>query len=158
MTFLIAGPLDPAAELASFEDRVGDAGAIMTFTGRVRAASGLGNVTSLFLQSHPILTAQGIENAIHTAHARWPLTASLVRHRIGELGVHDPIVFVATAARHRRAAFLAADFLMDYLKTEAVFWKKEVTATGTAWVEPKDTDYADKARWNNETEKNECME
>ncbi|MEP6274664.1 molybdenum cofactor biosynthesis protein MoaE, partial [Hyphomonas sp.] len=66
MTFLIAGPLDPAAELASFEDRIGDAGAIVTFTGRVRAASGSGNVTSLFLQSHPILTAQGIQNAIDT--------------------------------------------------------------------------------------------
>ncbi|MEH6696588.1 MAG: molybdenum cofactor biosynthesis protein MoaE [Hyphomonas sp.] len=150
--------LNPIAELGAFQDRIGDAGAIVSFTGVVRSRSGLGDVLSLHLQSHPTLTEQGIATAIDTAHARWPLTASLVRHRIGEIGPHEPIVFVATAANHRRAAFEAADFLMDYLKTEAIFWKKEITATGTTWIEPKENDYKDRARWHARTETTKCTE
>ena len=71
----------------------------------------------------------------------------MVQHRVGEMKAGDTIVFVATASAHRRAAFEAADFLMDYLKTKAVFWKREKTDLGDAWIEPRDADYADAERW-----------
>ena len=138
---------DAGIELSDFEAEAGSAGAIVTFTGIVRDHASSSNVKSLYLQAYSPMTERGIEKALHEAQARWPLTALKVIHRIGEMGPGEAIVFVATASAHRRAAFEAADYLMDYLKTDAVFWKKEVTDAGEQWIEPRGQDYEDRARW-----------
>lgn len=140
-------PFDAADALKAFEARAKGAGAIVSFTGLVRDHASSGEVTRLHLQAYSPMTERGIEDAVATAHTRWPLIASHVIHRTGDMPPGEPIVFVATASAHRRAAFEAADFLMDYLKTEAVFWKKETTAAGEKWIEPRAEDYKDKARW-----------
>lgn len=140
-------PFDPAAAYGSFAETVPGAGAIVSFTGLVRAGSPRGAVTDLTLQAYAPLTEPGIAAAAEEAGARWPLQGIRIIHRIGSLSPKDPIVFVATASEHRRAAFEAADFLMDYLKTEAVFWKKETTDAGAVWIEPRPEDYSDRARW-----------
>ncbi|MDJ0921400.1 MAG: molybdenum cofactor biosynthesis protein MoaE [Henriciella sp.] len=144
---LLDQPFDPAEALKQFNTAIGGAGAVVSFTGHVRPSAHGSAVTGLFLQAYSPLTEQGIEQAIETATARWPLSAVRVIHRIGEMTPGEAIVFVATASAHRRAAFEAADFLMDYLKTEAVFWKKETGETGSTWIEPRSEDYQDRARW-----------
>lgn len=140
-------PFDAGSELRAFEAQAEGAGAVVSFTGLVRDAAASGDVTSLFLQAYSPLTERGIENAMADAETRWPLTALKVIHRTGDMKPGEAIVFVATASAHRRAAFEAADFLMDYLKTEAVFWKKEITTAGERWIEPRAEDYQDRARW-----------
>lgn len=140
-------PFNAGAELSAFERDAAGAGAIVSFTGLVRDQASSGDVKSLFLQAYSPMTERGIEKAITAATERWPLTALKVIHRVGEMAPGEAIVFVATASAHRRAAFEAADFLMDYLKTEAVFWKKEATETGEHWIDPRSEDYQDRARW-----------
>lgn len=140
-------PFDAGQELSAFETAAAGAGGIVSFTGLVRDVASAGAVTSLYLQAYSPLTENGIAAAIKAAQERWPLTAVKVIHRTGEMAPGDAIVFVATASIHRRAAFEAADFLMDYLKTEAVFWKKETTEAGERWIEPRLEDYEDRARW-----------
>lgn len=140
-------PIVAAEALSEFERRVSDAGAIVSFTGQVRPVSAAGPVAQLFLQAYFPMTERGIETALQQAEQRWPLSGALIVHRTGEMHPGDTIVFVATASKHRRAAFEAADFLMDYLKTEAVFWKKETTDGGETWIEPRQDDYQDAARW-----------
>lgn len=147
MITLSETPFDPSVALADFTTRADGAGAIVSFTGLVRPKAKSGPVSTLTLQAYSPMTEQGIETAVSTAQARWPLKASMVIHRIGDMAPGEPIVFVATASDHRRAAFEAADFLMDYLKTEAVFWKKETGPDGSHWIEPRAEDYADSARW-----------
>ncbi|WP_084396850.1 molybdenum cofactor biosynthesis protein MoaE [Henriciella aquimarina] len=147
MITLSAQPFDAGDELKAFEARASGAGAIVSFTGLVRDRASDENVRILHLQAYSPMTERGIEQAAARAEARWPLTAIRILHRIGDMGPGEPIVFVATASAHRRDAFEAADFLMDYLKTEAVFWKKEVTDTGERWIEPRAEDYQDSARW-----------
>lgn len=145
---IAAAPFDPEAEIASFRQALDQSGAIVTFTGQVRPATGEGSVSTLSLQHYPGMTERGIENMLDDAAQRWPLEAALVIHRVGDMVPHDPIVLVATASVHRRAAFEAADFLMDYLKSRALFWKSETSASGKIWIEPRDEDYADAARWD----------
>lgn len=140
-------PIDASAELRTFEAATLHAGGIVTFSGQVREAAASGHVASLFLQAYSPMTEHGIEAAIADAKSRWELEHVRIIHRTGAMQPGDTIVFVATAAKHRRAAFEAADFLMDYLKTEAVFWKKEDTETGSHWIEPREQDYADAERW-----------
>ncbi|MEQ8557527.1 MAG: molybdenum cofactor biosynthesis protein MoaE [Henriciella sp.] len=140
-------PFNAGAELSAFERDAAGAGAVVSFTGLVRDHASSGDVKSLFLQAYSPMTERGIEKAITAATERWPLTALKVIHRVGEMAPGEAIVFVATASAHRRAAFEAADFLMDYLKTEAVFWKKEATETGEHWIDPRSEDYQDRARW-----------
>jgi len=143
----------PAVELNAFEQQVAGAGAIVSFTGLVRPDDTAdAPVTGLHLQAYEPLTSRGIEEAAAIAQSRWPLTALTIIHRTGDMLPGDPIVFVATASAHRRAAFEAADFLMDYLKTKAVFWKKETTPNGARWIEPRAEDYKDAARWAAPTE------
>lgn len=142
-----ADPIDAGLELQNFERRNATSGGIVTFSGQVRPEASKGGVIALFLQAYSPMTENGIEAAITDAKARWTLDDVLVLHRIGEMLPGETIVFVATASKHRRAAFEAADFLMDYLKTEAVFWKKEKTETGADWIEPRADDYADATRW-----------
>ncbi len=147
MITLTDTPFDPAKSLKDFTLMAEGAGAVVSFTGLVRPASEAGTMHTLHLQAYSPMTETGIETAISKAAARWPLTAHRIIHRIGNMSPGEAIVFVATAATHRRAAFQAADYLMDYLKTEAVFWKKEISSDGEIWIEPRAEDYSDTARW-----------
>ena len=147
MLTLTDQPFSPSAALEKFQQRARGAGAIVTFTGLVRDRASSGDVSKLHLQAYSPMTERGIEQAAKTAMSRWPLDACEIIHRTGDMAPFEPIVFVATASAHRRAAFEAADFLMDYLKTEAVFWKKETTPDGSHWIEPRPQDYEDSARW-----------
>ena len=138
------GPIDPAALLARFAAAQGDAGAIVSFTGTVR---GGGGVTALELEHHPTFTAKVIDAIGGDARARFDIADCLIAHRIGSLTPGEPIVFVAAASAHRRAAFEAVDYVMDRLKTEAPLWKRELCADGAEWIEARGSDVADRARW-----------
>lgn len=123
-----------------------DVGAVVTFSGRVRAEEG--KIAKLTLEHYPGMTEGELERIEAEAHKRWPLQASLIVHRIGELSAGDNIVLVVAVSAHRQAAFEAASFLMDYLKTNAPFWKKETAASGeTAWVEARASDESAAERW-----------
>ncbi len=121
----------------------GNIGAIASFLGVVRG----GEVTSLELRHHPRMTEKSILRIIDEAESRWSLSAVTVAHRIGVLKPGDDIVLVLTAASHRIEAFEACEFLMDYLKTEAVFWKRETRGDQSAWVESTTDDYSRAKRW-----------
>ena len=110
--------------------------------------AGGASVNSLHLEHFPGVTEKSVQSIETKARARWALGDVLIIHRFGELAVGEPIVMVCTAAAHRRDAFEAADFLMDFLKTEAMFWKKECRSDGESWIEPRDGDYTDAARWS----------
>ncbi|BAQ18116.1 molybdopterin synthase catalytic subunit MoaE [Methyloceanibacter caenitepidi] len=133
-----------------------DIGAIVTFTGTVRDAlrasdgEGAGEISTLTLEHYPGMTEKELARIEEEAHARWPLQASLIVHRVGTLLPGDNIVLVITASAHREAAFEAARFLMDYLKTSAPFWKRETGPQGEHWVEAKETDDQAAARWREE--------
>lgn len=150
MILVSADEIDAAARLRAFEAEAGDAGAVVSFSGLVRPSSGQGDVKILHLQAYSPMTENGIEAAMAEAKDRWPLSNAVVVHRIGDMRPGETILFVATASKHRRAAFEAADFLMDYLKTKAVFWKREKTESTEVWIEPRDEDYADATRWEME--------
>jgi len=139
---------DPEREAAAFRAGLPEAGAVVSFVGQVRGRSEAGAVTGLHLQHAPGFTEERMGAIAAEAEARWPLAGLLVLHRAGDMAPGEPIVLVAAASRHRRAAFEAADFLMDYLKSEAPFWKKERRAGGDVWIEPRAEDYSDKARWS----------
>jgi len=125
-----------------------DIGAIVTFTGTVRSGGSGGPITSMTLEHYPGMTEAELERVEAEANERWPLQASLIVHRIGTLLPGDNIVLVVTASRHRHAAFQAAEFLMDYLKTRAPFWKKETAPDGTGgWVDARESDEAARERW-----------
>jgi len=145
-------PFQIAQAVAEFEKQAAGAGAIVTFSGLVRPQAAGEDVTTLHLQAYTPMTENGMRKAVEDAREKWPLTAVHVIHRIGDMAPGEPIVFVATASPHRRAAFEAADYLMDYLKTDAVFWKKEVTAAETRWIEPRAEDYLDRSRWTQKEE------
>lgn len=140
-------PFDASRALAAFQAANTGAGGIVSFTGLVRPRASNREVKGLHLQAYAPMTEQGIAGAVKTAMEKWPLLDAHIVHRIGTMVPADTIVFVATAAAHRRAAFESADYLMDYLKTEAIFWKKETYETGHQWVEPRTEDYEDNARW-----------
>jgi molybdopterin synthase catalytic subunit len=126
-----------------------DIGAVVTFTGAVRSSVQDGEITAMQLEHYPGMTEAEIERVEMAARARWPLLASLVIHRYGTLAPGDNIVLVVTASAHRQAAFEAAEYLMDYLKSYAPFWKKEIRADGSgAWVDARETDDTAVARWN----------
>ncbi|MEM9751110.1 MAG: molybdenum cofactor biosynthesis protein MoaE [Pseudomonadota bacterium] len=138
-------PFDPASALAAFTARQnGEPGAIVTFSGHVRGEGGL---TALELESYDGLTEREIARMETEARTGWPLLDVMIIHRYGPMAPGEAIVFVAAAAKHRRSAFEAADFLMDGLKTRAPFWKKEITETGARWIEPRAEDYVDASRW-----------
>jgi len=140
-------PINAGQSLSKFIEKNVQSGGIVSFSGNVREQSDKGKVTALFLQAYEPLTSQGIEAVKEEANAKWPLNDIYVFHRIGNIKAGETIVFVATAAKHRRIAFEAAEFLMDYLKTQAIFWKKEITETGEMWIEPREEDYKDAQRW-----------
>jgi molybdopterin synthase catalytic subunit len=137
---------DIAAEIAALTSGQREVGAIVTFTGRVRADEG--RVAAVTLEHYAGMTEAELANIEAEAAARWPLQASLIVHRFGELSVGEDIVLVVAAAAHRQAAFEAAGFLMDYLKTRAPFWKMETEPSGkTAWVETRGSDETAAKRW-----------
>lgn len=140
---------DPNAEYAAFQSTLVDEGAIVTFVGvaRPRSAAG-GEVTGLFLEHHPRLTEASLNEIAEGAGRRFDISAISVVHRCGNMSPGEAIVFVATAALHRRAAFEAAEYAMDRLKTEAVLWKREDAVDGSRWIEPTITDQVDRARWS----------
>jgi molybdopterin synthase catalytic subunit len=139
---------DIGAEVARLTTGRTDIGAIVTFTGTVRGGSGEGAISAMTLEHYPSMTEDELARVEAEAGARWPLQASLIVHRIGTLRPGDNIVLVATASAHRQAAFDAAAFLMDYLKTRAPFWKKETAADGReSWVESRESDDIAAERW-----------
>lgn len=138
-------PFDPGAELNVFSKTASDVGAVVSFTGLVRDVSG--GLEVMEIEHYPAMTTPAIEAMVTEAKTRWVLADVLVIHRFGPLKAGDTIMMVATASRHRADAFAAADFLMDYLKSRAPFWKKEVTGEGAAWVESKAEDETALQRW-----------
>ncbi len=122
-------------------------GAVAMFVGRVRQFSPEPEASSFFLEHYPGMTERNIQQILTEAEQRWPLLDVTVVHRIGQLSVNDQIVFVGVAAAHRSEAFAACDFIMDYLKSRAAFWKKETTAQGSRWVDAKIEDETSLDRW-----------
>ena len=138
---------DAAAEAAALACGRTDIGAVVTFTGICRDHEAGQGVTALTLEHYPGMAEEEIERHVEEAKARWPLLGVTVIHRYGRMVPGDNIVLVVTASTHRAAAFEAAEFLMDYLKTRAPFWKQEERPQGTAWVEAKQTDDVAAGRW-----------
>lgn len=137
---------DAGAELNGFAQGRPDVGAIVTFSGLVRDVPG--GLQGMEIEHYPGMTAKAIEAIAQEAQDRWSLADVLVIHRYGILKAADPIMMVATASKHRADAFAAADYLMDYLKSRAPFWKKETTDAGATWVAAKDEDEAALDRWS----------
>jgi molybdopterin synthase catalytic subunit len=137
------GPFDLAAEVAAFS--AADAGAVVTFTGIVRDEGG--TLSGMEIEHYPGMTERAIRGIMEEAVARWRLIDALVIHRYGKLTPGEAIMMVATAARHRGDAFAAAEFLMDYLKSRAPFWKKEIRSGGADWVAAKEADEVALRRW-----------
>lgn len=124
-----------------------DDGAVVTFTGKVRDHNLGDNVSALALEHYPGMTEKALSEIVEEARSRWPLQRATVIHRIGELFPGDEIVFVGVTSAHRSSAFFAAEFIMDYLKTRAPFWKRETTQQGDRWVEARDSDQQAAKRW-----------
>jgi molybdopterin synthase catalytic subunit len=139
---------DLSAEVARLVAGRTDIGAVVTFTGTVRDQNGGGTLAAMTLEHYPGMTEKELTGVEAEAQARWPLQTSLIVHRVGTLRPGDNIVLVVTASAHREAAFEAAAFLMDYLKTRAPFWKKELGTDGSEhWVEARESDDAAAERW-----------
>ncbi|MFL6625532.1 MAG: molybdopterin synthase catalytic subunit MoaE, partial [Vitreoscilla sp.] len=138
---------DVGAELAALQGGRTDIGAVASFTGLVRGHTREDDVSALTLEHYPGMTERAIEAMIVEAEARFGVQAALVIHRVGRLLPGERIVLVAVAAPHRRAAFQGCEFLMDYLKTHAPFWKKESTPTGEHWVDARVADDEALRRW-----------
>ncbi len=139
-------PFEPGALLTAFCQGRDETGAVVSFTGLARAEKGA--VAALELDAYPGFTEAAIAEQAKAAATRFGLQDALIVHRIGKVAPGETIVFVATASAHRRAAFDGADFLMDYLKSRAPFWKKSHEAAGARWIEPTAEDYEDAARWD----------
>lgn len=122
-------------------------GAVVFFVGRVRDFNEGDTVTAMFLEHYPGMTEKTLEDISYQARERWPLNRIRIVHRIGEMKPADQIVFVAVTSPHRGAAFAGAQFIMDFLKTRAPFWKKERTTDGDRWVEAKASDSKQEQRW-----------
>jgi len=122
-------------------------GAVTVFVGLVREINNNRPITSMTLEHYPGMTEKKLETIRDQAMHRWPLTGVIIVHRVGKLGPNDQIVAVGAASAHRQASFDAANFIMDFLKTEAPFWKSENTSDGANWVSARETDNKAKRRW-----------
>jgi molybdopterin synthase catalytic subunit len=138
---------DIADETAALTRGRTEIGAVVTFTGICRAEENGEPIAALTLEHYPDMAAAEIARHVEEAQSRWPLLGVTVIHRHGRIAPGEDIVLVATASSHRQAAFAAAEFLMDYLKTRAPFWKQVEKASGKTWVEAKDADNSAAARW-----------
>ena len=138
---------DIAQEIEALTRGRNDVGAVVTFSGICRGDENGEPIAALTLEHYPGMAEAEIKRHTDEAMSRWPLTGLTVIHRVGRISPGENIVLVLTASRHRQAAFQAAEFLMDYLKANAPFWKREETAAGTAWVDARSHDDAAAARW-----------
>jgi molybdopterin synthase catalytic subunit len=138
---------DISAEIRALRKGDPRVGAVVTFLGTVRDMNDGSKVKGMTLEHYPGMTEKALEDIISQAKTRWDIYQALVIHRVGPLLPEDQIVFVAVTSAHRGEAFAACEFMMDYLKTAAPFWKKEVTPEGARWVDSRVTDDAAMARW-----------
>jgi molybdopterin synthase catalytic subunit len=143
---ILDAPFDPAIIYGELCNSVKLDGALVTFTGLVRDLAE-NPVNAMLLEHYPGMTEQCLHAIIEAARQRWTLGQVLVIHRVGMLYPRDPIVFVGASSRHRREAFDACQFIMDYLKVDAPFWKKEFTPQGERWVEAKSSDFDAAQHW-----------
>ena len=140
--------LDPGEELRALADEARGDGAVVSFVGIARPQSTAGQpVERVVLEHHPTLTRQSLEEIAVEAAQRFDVSHVRVVHRCGDIPAGEPIVFAGATSAHRRPAFEAADYLMDRLKTEAIFWKRELGESGSEWIEPTNADYSDRDRW-----------
>ena len=140
-------PFDAGAEIERLREGNPRIGAIATFIGLMRDINDGEAVAGMTLEHYPGMTEKALADIVAQAQSRWDIDDTLVVHRVGALRPTDPIVLVVVSAAHRGPAFAACEFIMDYLKTEAPFWKKEAAASGTRWVEARDSDDAARDRW-----------
>lgn len=139
---------DVGVEIARLRQGRADIGAVAAFIGLVRDVNEGADVSAMTLEHYPGMTEKALAAIVDQAKARWEIHDALVIHRIGTLRASDQIVLVVVSGAHRGEAFAACEFIMDYLKTEAPFWKKEQTAQGERWVEARSSDDDARARWN----------
>ncbi len=139
---------DIGAEIAALRGGDAGVGAVASFIGTVRDANEGSGVATMTLEHYPGMTEKALESICRQARSRFDLRDTLVIHRFGELRPTDQIVLVAVTSAHRGEAFGACEFIMDYLKTQAPFWKKEATAQGQRWVQARETDDEAAARWH----------
>jgi molybdopterin synthase catalytic subunit len=138
---------DIAQEIAGLTKGRTDIGAVVTFSGICRGSEGGDDIAALTLEHYPGMAEAEIARHAETAASRWPLSGLTIIHRVGRIAPGENIVLVLTASAHRQAAFEAAEFLMDYLKAHAPFWKREEGASGTNWIDARDHDDAAAGRW-----------
>jgi molybdopterin synthase catalytic subunit len=138
---------DVGAEIARMRLMRPDIGAVAAFIGQVRDLNQGAGVSAMTLEHYPGMTEKSLAAIVEQAHARWDIFDALVIHRVGTLQPSDQIVLVVVTGAHRHEAFQACEFIMDYLKTEAPFWKKEQTADGERWVDARSSDDTAKQRW-----------
>src|ERR1700722_13282802 len=138
---------DIAQEISALTKGRTDVGAVVSFSGICRGREGGETIAALTLEHYPGMAEAEIMRHAETAMSRWPLTGVSIIHRVGRITPGENIVLVLTASQHRQAAFQAAEFLMDYLKANAPFWKREEKPTGTSWVDARQHDDAAAARW-----------
>jgi molybdopterin synthase catalytic subunit len=139
---------DPGAELNALHAANLGIGAVVGFVGYVRDFNAGHEVRGMFLEHYPGMTEKALAKIEAEARQRWPLLCVEILHRVGSLQPGEPIVFVGTCSAHRQAAFEACDFIMDYLKTRAPFWKKESASTTESWVDGRDSDQQAVRRWD----------
>lgn len=145
---------DLAQELGALRAGRPQVGAVVSFLGTVRDINEGAAVSTMELEHYPGMTEKALEDIVAQACSRWTIIDALVIHRVGPLAPQDQIVLVAVAARHRGEAFAACEFIIDYLKTEAPFWKKEHTPDGARWVDARDSDTAALAKWGGAADAN----
>ena len=141
---VVGGLID---QLMDLSEREGEVGAITTFIGRVRGKEETRRVNELFLEHYPTMTEKKIMEIVCSASKKFSINGCIVIHRIGKLVPGELIVFVGVTSRHRKDAFEACSYVMDFLKTEAPFWKKEKGSTGEKWINSRDTDYLARDTW-----------
>jgi len=141
------GPFDPAAANAAIRRDNPKVGAVVSFLGLMRDLNEGDAVSRMYLEHYPGMTEKALEAIVAEARERWDLEAVRVIHRVGEIRPEDPIVLVAVASSHRGEAFRACEFIIDYLKTRAPFWKKELTHNGERWVEARESDGQAESKW-----------
>ncbi|MCL4555580.1 MAG: molybdopterin synthase catalytic subunit MoaE [Gammaproteobacteria bacterium] len=144
-----AEDFDVSTELKQLSANDKTVGALVSFVGLVRDINEGQSIHAMTLEHYPGMTEKALHEIVQAAQQRWPLQGVTIIHRIGDLLPSDQIVLVITASRHRHAAFESADFLMDFLKSKAPFWKKENTPEGSRWVDARESDEIALARWNN---------
>ena len=144
---------DLSTEIAALRAQQPQVGAVVSFVGTVRDLNDGAAVTAMELEHYPGMTEKSLQGIIEQAQARWAFLDALVIHRVGPLLPLDQIVLVAVTAAHRGEAFAACEFIMDYLKTDAPFWKKEQTPDGARWVDARDTDTAARSKWDTKGER-----